>query len=77
MARRKPKRPPPPLPRMLFLDEAADRERSCTSKDAYESQAHARAVALMNGMEESLSIYACRYCGMWHFTRRRDDGPQW
>ncbi|MGR4065776.1 MAG: hypothetical protein ACLQPV_10080 [Vulcanimicrobiaceae bacterium] len=61
----------------MFNDEVADRSRSCTSKDGYESEAHARAVAAMNGM--TLSVYACKYCDLWHLTRRRgaigDDPP--
>jgi hypothetical protein len=72
VARRKRERSRPPLPRILFFDESADRERSCTSKDAYESEAHARAVALMNGTVNALSVYHCRYCDMWHFTSRRE-----
>jgi len=57
---------------MLFFDEAADRERSCASKDAYPTEAHARSTALMNGMADALAIYHCRYCDMWHLTRRRE-----
>jgi hypothetical protein len=67
--RRRPRTPKPSLPGFLF-DEAGDRARSCDSKDAYPSEEHARAVMLMNGTQ--LSIYACRYCGMWHFTSRRE-----
>ena len=55
-----------------MLDEAADRVRSCESKDRYESEAHARATMLMNGMEQTLSVYRCRYCDLWHLTRRRE-----
>jgi hypothetical protein len=48
-----------------------DRERSCASKDAYQSEAHARAVAAMNGLSAALSTYRCTWCGFWHLTRRR------
>jgi hypothetical protein len=53
-------------------DAAIDRDvaRSCTSKDAYESEEHARAVAAMNGMADVLFTYECRYCRNWHLTRR-------
>jgi len=57
----------------------SDRERSCTGKDAYPSQEHARSFAIMKGMQAALSVYECRYCGMWHLTRRRpetDDHPE-
>jgi hypothetical protein len=54
----------------LFGDEAADRSRSCTSKDGYETEAHARAVAAMKGM--TLNVYPCKYCELWHLTRRRE-----
>jgi hypothetical protein len=60
-----------PLP-AFFIDEAADRARSCTPKDGYESEAHARAVMLMNGTASSLSVYHCRYCDLWHLTSRRE-----
>jgi hypothetical protein len=38
------------------LESRQDRdiERSCTSKDAYETEEHARAVAAMNGMADVL-----------------------
>ncbi|HEY8313766.1 MAG TPA: hypothetical protein VIG51_06290 [Candidatus Baltobacteraceae bacterium] len=72
MARRR--RTRPPLPPLIFpSDVAADRERSCSSKDRYPTQAHARSVALMNGMGGALLTYECRYCGEWHLTRRRDE----
>jgi hypothetical protein len=59
-------------PRIAFFDDpSANVERSCTSKDAYESEAHARAVALMNGLADALTAYECRHCGNWHLTRRR------
>jgi hypothetical protein len=61
-----------PLPAELFFDEAAHRARSCESKSAYESEAHARAVMLANGTASSLTIYECRYCNLWHLTSRRD-----
>jgi hypothetical protein len=54
------------------IDAAVDRdiERSCTSKDAYESEEAARAVAAMNGMADVLFSYQCMYCRDWHLTRR-------
>ena len=54
------------------IDDAVDRdvERSCGSKDAYESEEIARAHAAMNGMSRVLFTYRCRYCDMWHLTRR-------
>jgi len=48
----------------------ADVERSCGSKDAYPSEAHARAVAAMNDMSGVLYTYQCFYCRQWHLTRR-------
>ena len=48
----------------------ADIERSCASKDAYPTEAHARAVAAMNKMGEVLYTYQCFYCKQWHLTRR-------
>jgi hypothetical protein len=45
-----------------------DVERSCTSKQPYNSEDEARAVAAMNGMK--LFSYHCRYCDFWHLTRR-------
>ncbi|MBV8246483.1 MAG: hypothetical protein JOZ38_11210 [Candidatus Eremiobacteraeota bacterium] len=54
-------------------DASVDRdiERSCTSKDSYESEEAARAVAAMNGMADVLFTYHCRYCDGWHLTRQR------
>ncbi len=54
------------------MDAAVDRdiERSCTSKDAYETEEAARAVAAMNGMANVLFTYHCIYCDSWHLTRR-------
>jgi hypothetical protein len=61
-------------------DAAIDRdvERSCASKQPYESEAGARAVAAMNGMSGALFTYHCRYCDFWHLTRRptSPSGPQ-
>jgi len=48
-----------------------DIERSCTSKDAYESEEHARAVAAMNGMADALHTYRCIYCTSWHLTKQK------
>ncbi|MGH7661052.1 MAG: hypothetical protein ACRENA_09100 [Vulcanimicrobiaceae bacterium] len=48
----------------------ADIERSCASKDAYPTEAHARAVAVMNKMGDVLHTYECFYCHQWHLTRR-------
>jgi len=61
------------------LDAAIDRdvERSCTSKQPYESDAQARAIAAMNGMSGALFTYHCRYCDFWHLTRRPTSaGPE-
>ncbi len=54
------------------IDAEIDRDvaRSCTSKQAYASDAEARAIATMNGMSGSLFTYHCRYCDFWHLTRR-------
>lgn len=54
------------------LDQAVDRdlERSCSSKTPYASEADARAHAAMNDMSDVLYAYHCRYCDMWHLTRR-------
>ncbi len=54
------------------IDAAVDRdiERSCTSKDAYDTQEAARAVVAMNGMATVLFTYHCIYCDSWHLTRR-------
>ncbi len=60
-------------------DAAIDRdvERSCASKQPYESEAQARAVAAMNGMSGSLFTYHCRYCDFYHLTRRpTTSGPE-
>ena len=55
------------------LDDYVDRdiERSCRSKDAYESEDAARAVAAMNNMAGLLHTYHCAYCGQWHLTRQK------
>ena len=55
------------------LESRQDRdiERSCTSKDAYETEEHARAVAAMNGMADVLHTYRCMYCNCWHLTRQK------
>ena len=42
------------------------------SKDAYQSEDHARAAMLMNGTAGRLSIYHCRYCDLWHLTSRKE-----
>ena len=64
----------PPIARRFrassSLDPVADRARSCTGKDAYPSEEHARAFMLMRGV--SLAVYRCRYCELWHLTSRRD-----
>ncbi len=54
-----------------FLDPIADRHRSCTRKDGYPSEEHARAHAAMNGMSEALLSYRCTYCQLWHLARRK------
>jgi len=70
MSRRRARKPIPPI--AFFNDPGRNVQRSCTSKDAYESEAHARAVAAMNGLADALVTYECRHCGAWHLTRRRD-----
>ena len=45
-----------------------DIERSCSSKQPYNTEDEAHAVAAMNGMK--LFAYHCRYCDFWHLTRR-------
>jgi hypothetical protein len=54
------------------IDAAVDRdvERSCASKVPYASDADARAHAAMNRMSDVLHAYHCRYCDMWHLTKR-------
>ena len=54
------------------IDDAVDRdvERSCSSKAQYASEPDARAHAAMNHMSDVLHTYHCRYCDMWHLTRR-------
>ncbi|MGZ3515557.1 MAG: hypothetical protein ACXVAM_00115 [Vulcanimicrobiaceae bacterium] len=69
MARRRRQHTPAPL--FFPPDIQRDRERSCTSKDAYPTEAHARSVAAMNGLANALVTYRCRYCDLWHLTRRR------
>ena len=55
------------------IDSAVDRdiERSCRSKDGYETEEAARAVAAMNGMATVLHTYHCVYCERWHLTRQK------
>lgn len=55
------------------VDAAQDRDlaRSCTTKDGYDSESHARAHAAMNGMSGALFTYRCPYCERWHLTRRK------
>jgi hypothetical protein len=55
------------------IDAVQDRDiaRSCNSKDAYRSEAEARAHVAMNGMAGSLFTYHCTYCDFWHLTRRQ------
>jgi hypothetical protein len=55
------------------IDSAVDRdiERSCRSKDGYETEEAARAVAAMNGMANVLHTYHCVYCERWHLTRQK------
>ena len=54
------------------IDDAVDRdlERSCRSKDGYKSEEEARAHAAMNRLSGKLFTYHCRYCDLWHLTRR-------
>jgi hypothetical protein len=54
------------------IDDVVDRdfERSCTQKAAYTSETEARAHAAMNDMSGILHTYHCRYCDMWHLTKR-------
>jgi hypothetical protein len=52
----------------------ADLERSCQSKNAYETEAHARAQATFQRMSDVLFTYRCPYCQLWHLTRRPNSG---
>ena len=55
------------------VDDAQDRDvqRSCESKAAFPTEAHARASAAMNGLAGALHAYRCVYCEFWHLTRRK------
>ncbi len=70
MRRRRTRKDLAPIPFESLLRD--DRTRSCDGKDAYPSDAHARAVAAMNGLSGALFTYRCRYCEQWHLTRRRE-----
>jgi hypothetical protein len=54
------------------IDDYVDRdvERSCSSKNAYESESAARAQIAMQRAAGKLFAYRCRYCDLWHLTRR-------
>lgn len=55
----------------MFVDDG-DVERSCRSKNAYDSEYQAKFAAdeqmsFHRGLR--LSWYRCRYCGKWHLTK--------
>ncbi len=53
-----------------MITSTATFERSCSSKNAYETEAAARAQVAMQGAAGKLFTYRCRYCDLWHLTRR-------
>jgi hypothetical protein len=47
-----------------------DRERMCTGKRRYRTQADALDAALLAGVERSREAYRCPLCGHWHLTSK-------
>lgn len=44
------------------------RQRMCTRKRRYRTQADALDAALLAGVERQRSAYRCPLCGFWHLT---------
>ena len=55
-----------------FFFDNADYERSCTSKNKYDSEWQAKFAAdeQMKRCNVKLSWYKCKYCNGWHLTSR-------
>lgn len=53
--------------------EAAKRERSCTRKQPYDTEAEARAgaKARQHRTGDRFHAYPCKYCGHWHIAHDR------
>ncbi|HYF28576.1 MAG TPA: hypothetical protein VD931_22745 [Baekduia sp.] len=53
-----------------------DKERGCLSKRAYYAEVEALVVASRRTAQGAppLKTYRCPNCGLWHLTKRRDDG---
>ncbi|MBI5423601.1 MAG: hypothetical protein HZA32_05900 [Opitutae bacterium] len=47
---------------------AEERQRMCTRKRRYRTQADALDAALLAGVERRRSAYRCPLCGFWHLT---------
>jgi len=47
---------------------AEQRQRMCTRKRRYRTQADALDAALLAGVERQRSAYRCPLCGAWHLT---------
>ncbi|MBX3738273.1 MAG: hypothetical protein KF715_16380 [Candidatus Didemnitutus sp.] len=47
---------------------AEQRQRMCTRKRRYRTQADALDAALLAGVERRRSAYRCPLCGLWHLT---------
>lgn len=48
-----------------------ERERMCTSKRRYRTQADALDAAQLAGFARERAAYLCPLCGHWHLTSRR------
>jgi hypothetical protein len=44
------------------------RQRMCTRKRRYRTQADALDAALLAGVERQRAAYRCELCGCWHLT---------
>ncbi|MES2693660.1 MAG: hypothetical protein V4773_09315, partial [Verrucomicrobiota bacterium] len=47
-----------------------ERQRMCTTKRRYSTQANALDAAALAGIERRRSAYLCPLCGKWHLTSR-------
>lgn len=47
---------------------AEQRQRMCTRKRRYRTQADALDAALLAGVERQRTAYRCPLCGQWHLT---------